>query len=72
MSNAQLTWITLASSFQAMNERGQEFTSERLVRIVEAVHAEFLETIEQSCDRLLALVNDLLDMAKVESGRIDL
>ncbi len=44
---------------------------EDLTGTIEPIHDEFLETIEMSCDRLTAVVNDLLDMAKVESGRID-
>lgn len=35
-------------------------------------HAEFLVTIEQSGDRLLNLVNKLLDLARIESGRVEL
>jgi signal transduction histidine kinase len=36
------------------------------------IHEEFLGIIRQSCDRLKSLINDLLDMAKVESGRVEL
>lgn len=36
------------------------------------MHEEFLGIIRQSCDRLKSLINDLLDMAKVESGRVEL
>ena len=36
------------------------------------MHKEFLGIIRQSCDRLKSLINDLLDMAKVESGRVEL
>ncbi|HMB93983.1 MAG TPA: HAMP domain-containing sensor histidine kinase [Rhodothermales bacterium] len=36
------------------------------------MHEEFLGIIRQSCERLKSLINDLLDMAKVESGRVEL
>ncbi|MDX1546740.1 MAG: HAMP domain-containing sensor histidine kinase [Rhodothermales bacterium] len=36
------------------------------------MHREFLGIIRQSCERLQSLINDLLDMAKVESGRVEL
>lgn len=33
---------------------------------------EFFDNLEMSADRLLTLVNNLLDLAKIESGRIDI
>ena len=33
---------------------------------------EFLEVIRQNADRLMALVNDLLDMSRIEAGKVEL
>lgn len=35
-------------------------------------HVEFLRTVESSSEFLLGLVDDLLDVAKIEAGRLDL
>jgi signal transduction histidine kinase len=39
---------------------------------VEGVTREFLEIAEQNTDRLIALVNDLLDLSRIESGKLEL
>lgn len=39
---------------------------------LKANQREMLETITQSGDTLMTLLNDILDMSKIESGRIDL
>jgi PAS domain S-box-containing protein len=39
---------------------------------VQATQREFLEIIQRSGDRLVAIVNDLLDVSRIESGRIQL
>ncbi|MBP6963531.1 MAG: GAF domain-containing protein [Armatimonadetes bacterium] len=36
------------------------------------VQTEFLTTVSRNTDRLVALVNDLLDISKIQSGRLDL
>lgn len=36
------------------------------------VQNEFLTTVNRNTDRLIALVNDLLDISKIQSGRLDL
>ena len=33
---------------------------------------EYLEIVQSNADRLVALVNDLLDISRIESGRIEL
>jgi len=43
-----------------------------LRRNIDATAKEFLHTARESADLLLALLNDLLDSAKIESGRLDL
>lgn len=49
-----------------------QILQEELSGNLDPLHEEFLETIEQSCERLTSVVNDLLDMAKVESGRVEM
>ncbi len=49
-----------------------EILRDELGDVLQPVHDEFFDTIEISCDRLMSLVNDQLDMATVESGRIEL
>ncbi len=36
------------------------------------IQCEFLNTVSRNTDRLVALVNDLLDISKIQSGRLDL
>ena len=36
------------------------------------VQQDWVETIKNGCDSLLALISDVLDMAKIESGHLDL
>ena len=43
-----------------------------LPRVTDAVAQDFLRTAKESADLLLTLLNDLLDSAKVESGKLDL
>ena len=43
-----------------------------LPRVADAVAQDFLRTAKESADLLLTLLNDLLDSAKVESGKLDL
>lgn len=33
---------------------------------------EYLESLELSCENLLALINDILDLSKIESGKLEL
>jgi len=43
-----------------------------LQRTTEPAARDFLETAKESADLLLALLNDLLDCAKIESGKLEL
>ena len=43
-----------------------------LPRQTDATAADFLKTARESADLLLALLNDLLDSAKIEAGKLDL
>ena len=45
---------------------------EELGENLEPQHREFFETIRASGERLVVLVNDILDIAKVEAGKLDL
>lgn len=36
------------------------------------IQTEFLNTVSRNTDRLIALVNDLLDISRIQSGRLDL
>ncbi len=36
------------------------------------IQSEFLGTVSRNTDRLIALVNDLLDISKIQSGKLDL
>lgn len=46
----------------------------QLLRFTEltAEQNEYLESIESSADNLLSLINDILDLSKIESGRLEL
>jgi PAS domain S-box-containing protein len=46
-------------------------TSLLLHKELDAETADFVETIRSSSDALLTIVNDILDFAKIESGRFD-
>ena len=45
---------------------------EELEEALEPQHREFFETIRASGERLTGLVNDILDVAKIEAGMLDL
>ena len=45
---------------------------EELERVLEPQHREFFETVRASGERLTGLVNDILDVAKIEAGMLDL
>ena len=49
-----------------------QILQEELTPHSESHQHNFLQTIRDSSDRVLGLVNDLLDLAKVESGKLDL
>ncbi len=39
---------------------------------INAVQREFLEIVQENSDRLVSLINDLLDISRIESGRVHL
>lgn len=49
-----------------------ELLRDELDGVLNETQIEFFDTLEESGERLLNLVNKLLDLARIESGRIDL
>ncbi len=49
-----------------------EFLSEEAADVLNEEHLQFLQTIRRSSEFMLRLLNDLLDVARIESGRLDL
>lgn len=49
-----------------------EFLGEETADVLSEEHLQFLQTIRRSSEFMLRLLNDLLDLARIESGRLDL
>jgi|WetSurMetagenome_2_1015567.scaffolds.fasta_scaffold09652_2 two-component system, OmpR family, sensor kinase len=49
-----------------------EFLLDELAKVLTEEQLEFLTTIHSSSEFMLALVNDLLDISRIESGRLEL
>jgi signal transduction histidine kinase len=49
-----------------------DFLLEETAEALSKEHREFLTTIRRSSDFMLSMLNDLLDITKIESGRLDL
>ena len=49
-----------------------DFILEEAGDVLEEEHRQFLATIRKSSDFMLKMLNDLLDITKIESGRLDL
>jgi signal transduction histidine kinase/ligand-binding sensor domain-containing protein len=65
MSHELRTPLTSVLGFAAL-------LSDGLAQALEPRHARYLENIRESGNQLLRLINNLLDQAKIEAGRMDL
>ena len=65
MSHELRTPLTSVLGFAALLADG-------LAQAIEPRHARYLENIRESGNQLLRLINNLLDQAKIEAGRMDL
>lgn len=49
-----------------------QFLMEEAAKVLSKEHFEFLSTIKSSSDFLLSMVNELLDLSKIEAGKLEL